>query len=194
MESTDGSGRLLAISDLHVGYAENRALVEKIRPTSDEDWLLVAGDVAETVADIRWTLELLAGRFRKVIWVPGNHELWTHQRDTITLRGVERYEHLVAMCREMGVTTPEDPYSVWAGPDGPAAIAPLFLLYDYSFLPDGCTTKEEDSRTRTAPGSCAPTSTCYTPIPIPAVRRGAGPEWLRPNAGWRRSPAISPWC
>ncbi|MCZ7462368.1 metallophosphoesterase family protein [Streptomyces sp. WMMC940] len=143
MESTDGRGRLLAISDLHVGYAENRALVEKIQPTSDEDWLLVAGDVAETVADIRWTLELLAGRFRKVIWAPGNHELWTHPADTTTLRGVERYEHLVAMCREMDVTTPEDPYPVWAGPDGRAAIAPLFLLYDYSFLPDGCTTKEE---------------------------------------------------
>ncbi|MGR6973979.1 metallophosphoesterase family protein [Streptomyces cynarae] len=143
MESTDGRGRLLAISDLHVGYAENRALVERMRPTSDEDWLLVAGDVAETVADIRWALELLAGRFGKVVWAPGNHELWTHQKDTVTLRGVERYEHLVAVCRELGVTTPEDPYPVWEGPGGPAVVAPLFLLYDYSFLPEGCTTKEQ---------------------------------------------------
>ena len=138
-----GAGQLLAISDLHIGYEENRALVERMRPGSDDDWLLVAGDVAETVADIRWALKTLAGRFRKVVWAPGNHELWTHPKDTVTLRGVARYDHLVEVCRELGVTTPEDPYPVWEGPGGPVAVAPLFLLYDYSFLPSGCTTKEE---------------------------------------------------
>ena len=40
----------------------------------------MAGDVAETVADIEWALRQLAGRFAKVIWVPGNHELWTTRR------------------------------------------------------------------------------------------------------------------
>ena len=66
-----GAGQLLAISDLHIGYQENRALVERMRPETDDDWLLVAGDVAETVADIRWALKTLAGRFRKVVWAPG---------------------------------------------------------------------------------------------------------------------------
>lgn len=130
----DGTGQLLAISDLHISYAENRALVEHMAPESDDDWLLVAGDVAETVADIRWALKTLASRFRKVVWAPGNHELWTHPKDAITLRGAARYEHLVELCRELGVTTPEDPYPVWDGPGGPVAVAPLFLLYDYSFL------------------------------------------------------------
>ncbi|MFI1206278.1 metallophosphoesterase family protein [Streptomyces sp. NPDC020802] len=143
MTTADRRGRLLAISDLHIGYAENRALVEAMRPETDDDWLLVAGDVAETVADIRWALETLTGRFRKVIWAPGNHELWTHPKDTVTLRGTARYDHLVELCRELGVTTPQDPYPVWEGPGGPVAVAPLFLLYDYSFLPAGCTTKEE---------------------------------------------------
>ena len=138
-----GPGQLLAISDLHIGYPENRALVERMRPASDEDWLLVAGDVSETVSDIRWALKTLASRFRKVIWTPGNHELWTHPSDPVTLRGVARYEHLVTLCRELGVTTPEDPYPLWEGPDGPIAIAPLFLLYDYSFLPQSCVTKEQ---------------------------------------------------
>ncbi|MEU1873337.1 MULTISPECIES: metallophosphoesterase [unclassified Streptomyces] len=136
-------GKLWAISDLHVGYEENRALVERMRPESDDDWLLVAGDVAETVSDIRWTLRILADRFRRVVWVPGNHELWTHPKDTVTLRGAARYAHLVEMCRDLGVTTPEDPYPVWEGAGGPAVVAPLFLLYDYSFLPPGCATKAE---------------------------------------------------
>src|SRR5260370_15852800 len=42
----------------------------------------------------------------------------------------------------MGVVTPEDPYPVWHGPGGPVTIAPLFLLYDYTFRPDGAATKE----------------------------------------------------
>jgi 3',5'-cyclic AMP phosphodiesterase CpdA len=138
-----GAAQLLAVSDLHIGYPENRSLVERMRPDTDDDWLLVAGDVAETVADVRWALETLAGRFRQVVWAPGNHELWTHPKDTVTLRGVARYEHLVQMCRDLGVLTPEDPYPVWDGPGGPVAVAPLFLLYDYSFLPAGCTTKEQ---------------------------------------------------
>jgi len=141
--TADGPGQLLAISDLHIGYTENRALVERMRPNTDADWLLVAGDVAETVADIRWALETLAGRFDKVIWAPGNHELWTHPKDTVTLRGEARYRHLVDVCRELGVITPEDPYPVWEGPGGPAVVAPLFLLYDYTWLPKGCLSKEE---------------------------------------------------
>ncbi len=44
--------RLLAVSDLHVGYAENRAIVEDLRPGSDGDWLIVAGDVAERIDDV----------------------------------------------------------------------------------------------------------------------------------------------
>ncbi|MGI5459567.1 metallophosphoesterase family protein [Streptomyces sp. CA-249302] len=138
-----GAGQLLAISDLHIGYAENRALVEAMQPETDDDWLLVAGDVSETVSDIRWALKTLAGRFAKVIWVPGNHELWTHPKDPVTLRGVARYEHLVDMCRDLGVVTPEDPYPIWDGPGGPVVVAPLFLLYDYSFLPSGFVTKAQ---------------------------------------------------
>lgn len=134
---------LLAASDLHVGYAENREVVQDLRPESPQDWLLVAGDVAERFESVKWTFEVLRERFAKVIWAPGNHELWTPPDDPVTLRGVERYEALVEVARELDVLTPEDPYAEWPGADGPVTIAPLFLLYDYTFRPDGCATKEE---------------------------------------------------
>ncbi|MFG1619070.1 metallophosphoesterase family protein [Nonomuraea wenchangensis] len=136
-------GRLLAVSDLHVTYDENRAIVQELKPSAPGDWLLVAGDVADGLEDIRWALRLLAGRFERVVWTPGNHELWTPHGDPPELRGVARYEHLVAMCRELGVLTPEDPYPLWEGPGGPVRIVPLFLLYDYTFLPPGTSSKEE---------------------------------------------------
>jgi 3',5'-cyclic AMP phosphodiesterase CpdA len=137
------TSRLLALSDLHVGHPKNRAIVEGMAPGGDGDWLLIAGDVGENFADIVWALGVLSSRFAKVVWVPGNHELWTRRADPVTARGEERYRMLVEACRGLGVSTPEDPYPVWDGPDGPVTVAPLFLGYDYSFLPDGAASKEE---------------------------------------------------
>jgi predicted phosphodiesterase len=134
---------LLAVSDLHVAYEENRSVVQALRPSSDDDWLIVAGDVGEMFDDIVSTLTLLSRRFARVVWAPGNHELWTPRRDPVQLRGVERYLRLVEMCRGIGVLTPEDPYTVWHGDGGPVTVAPLFLLYDYSFRAAGIATKEQ---------------------------------------------------
>src|SRR5882757_6643104 len=106
-------GRLFGVSDLHVAYAENRAIVEAIQPRSSSDWLLVAGDVGETVEDIKWALGIVKSRFEKVIWTPGNHELWTTRDDPVQLRGQHRYQHLVEVCRELGVVTPDDPFQIW---------------------------------------------------------------------------------
>jgi 3',5'-cyclic AMP phosphodiesterase CpdA len=134
---------LAAVSDLHVSYQENREIVEGLHAEDPSDWLLVAGDVGEHVADVEWALSVLRERFATVVWVPGNHELWTVPDDAVQLRGVERYDALVETCRRIGVVTPEDPYPTWDGPGGPVTVVPLFLGYDYTWRPDGCATKEE---------------------------------------------------
>ena len=169
MADADAAGpRLLAVSDLHVGFAENREIVAGLRAPSPEDWLIVAGDVGEFAADIEWALGTLRERFAEVIWVPGNHELWTHRRETLALRGVERYEHLVAMCRRLGVHTPEDPYPVWQDAGAPLVIAPLFLLYDYTFLPDGAATKAEGLERAYAAGIVGNDETMLHADPYPS--------------------------
>ena len=146
-------GSLLAVSDLHVGHPDNRAIVEAMKPAQDDDWLIVAGDVGEFVEHIEQTLALLAGRFETVVWTPGNHELWTHPRDPVTLRGEARYRRLVEICRGLGVHTPEDPYPVWRRPDGrPVTVAPLFTLYDYTWRPVGTETKEQSLAVAQAAG------------------------------------------
>jgi 3',5'-cyclic AMP phosphodiesterase CpdA len=160
--------RLLALSDLHVRFPENRRIVENLRPESDADWLLVAGDVGERFADIEWALGTLSRRFATVVWVPGNHELWTHPRDEVQLRGEERYAHLVRLCRSLGVLTPEDPYPVWPGVGGPVTIAPLFLLYDYTFRPPGTTSKEEGLARAYASGAVCTDEWLLHPDPYPS--------------------------
>jgi 3',5'-cyclic AMP phosphodiesterase CpdA len=126
--------RLLAISDLHIGHRQNR---EALRTLGDypDDWLIVAGDAGESAEHLRLALAELAPRFARVLWVPGNHELWCPAGVTDRTRGQARYEELVAICREAGVLSPEDPYPAWP-PDPHVVIVPMFLLYDYGFRPD----------------------------------------------------------
>lgn len=161
--------QLLAISDLHVGHEENRPIVDGLRPDHPGDWLIVAGDVAENVADIEATLSLLKSRFDTVIWVPGNHELWTTSKDAVQLKGVERYEHLVQICRGLGVLTPEDEFPVWTGAGGPVRIAPLFVLYDYTFRIDGVNTKEESLAAAHEAGIVCTDEYMLHPDPYPSI-------------------------
>jgi hypothetical protein len=163
----DMTASLLAVSDLHVSYRENREAVDRIRPDSDGDWLIVAGDVGELFDDIARTLELLRDRFAKVIWAPGNHELWTHPTDPLRLRGDERYRALVDLCRRLGVATPEDEFPVWDGEDGPVVVAPLFVLYDYSWLAPGATTKEESLKIAHEAGVVCTDEMMLFPDPYP---------------------------
>lgn len=126
--------KLHAISDLHVGFKDNLIALTEL-PTHPNDWLILCGDIAETPQQLEVALQILEKKFAQLIWVPGNHELWTVPRDSL-IRGVARYEMLVELCRRHGVLTPEDPYPIWQGEGGPHLLAPLFLLYDYSFRPD----------------------------------------------------------
>src|SRR5215211_1700469 len=124
---------LMAISDLHVEVPENRDFITGVQPGHEGDWLIVCGDAGEMIEEVEWCLDTLADRFAKVVWVPGNHELWTRPDDPVQLRGDDRYRHIVRHCRDQGIATPEDPYPVWEGDGGPVVVAPLFTLYDYSF-------------------------------------------------------------
>jgi 3',5'-cyclic AMP phosphodiesterase CpdA len=159
---------LFAISDLHVDHEENRELVREMRPRCEGDWLIVCGDVADSLARFEWALRELRERFATVIWVPGNHELLTYKDDPSGLRGEARYRHLVELCREMGVLTPEDPYPVWPGPDGPVRVAPLFLLYDYSFGHNVGATKEEALRRAQEAGVICVDEFLLHPDPYPS--------------------------
>jgi 3',5'-cyclic AMP phosphodiesterase CpdA len=136
-------GSLFATSDLHSSFSENRRIIDGMRPESSDDWLIVAGDVDDTFSKIEKTLSLLRGRYAKVIWTPGNHELWTLRDDPVQLRGAARYQALVQMCRDNDILTPEDEFAIWPDPNGPVTIVPLFLLYDHSWLAPGTINKKE---------------------------------------------------
>ena len=125
--------RLWAISDLHLGVPSNRAALRDLR-AQPEDWLILAGDVCESLPLFAEALGLLAGRFARVLWVPGNHELWLTDRDAGRPDSPAKYAALVAAARQAGVDTPEDPWPRWPGG---VVVALLFTTFDYSFRPAG---------------------------------------------------------
>jgi predicted phosphodiesterase len=119
--------RLLAISDLHTDFRENKQLLEQISPQAyQQDILIAAGDISDNFDTLQSTLALLRSRFMKVFYVPGNHELWV-RRGVHT--SVEKFYRVLAMCETLAVQTkPEQVDGVW--------IVPLFSWYDPRFDED----------------------------------------------------------
>ena len=127
--------RLWAVSDLHLSHPRNRRAFDAF-PSYPDDWLILAGDIVDGYHRFDWCLDSLKRKFRQLVWVPGNHELWARPGGADEPRGVALYEKLVAIARDHGVITPEDHYPEFPHPSGTVLIVPLFLLYDYSFRPD----------------------------------------------------------
>ena len=156
-----------------------------------DDWLIVAGDVGEKPEHLVLALDTLVPRFARVIWTPGNHDLWCPPgASPIARAGQARYDELVAICRACGVLTPEDPYLGMAGRARHVhrADVPALRLQ----LPAaGRARRTRPSRGRARPASCPATSRCSIPrrgrrSPAGATRaatsRRRGSTRCRPDA------------
>jgi predicted phosphodiesterase len=133
------TGKLYAIADIHLSFPGNREAWSKLKPHPD-DGLILCGDVGESIEHVRLAFSTAANCFDAVWWCPGNHELYTLPSQSNTnLRGEYKYQQCVELAREFDIITPEDDFVVWEGRGGPAVIAPIFTLYDYSFKPDDIT-------------------------------------------------------
>ena len=106
--------------------------------------------------------------------MPGNHELWTRAGDPVALRGEDRYEHLVSSAAR-SASSPRRTRSRSGRAGGPAVVAPLFLLYDYSFLPEGTATAEEGLAAAYRAGVVCTDEHLLAPDPYPTAPRGARP-------------------
>lgn len=95
--------RVFAVSDLHTDFPENLRVVERVpRGEFRDDALIVAGDVADAPEIIEATLALLCARFRRVFFVPGNHELWVRGSEGSS---VEKFHRVLELCEGLGVET-----------------------------------------------------------------------------------------
>jgi 3',5'-cyclic AMP phosphodiesterase CpdA len=126
--------RLFAISDLHLANNLNRTALLNL-PAFTDDWLILAGDIGETTEHLKFALSILTLKFKQIVWVPGNHDLWTFPLNEFDAKGENKYLQLVEICQSFNVITPEDQYPKVFLHSQQYIIAPSFILYDYSFRP-----------------------------------------------------------
>lgn len=117
--------RVLALSDLHLDFRDNRAKFEALSAVEyTDDALLLGGDLTHDLGLLESALANAREKFAQVFFVPGNHELWL--REDRFADSWAKFEHILSMCREIGVRT--DPARIESG-EAAVWIVPLFSWY-----------------------------------------------------------------
>lgn len=119
--------RVYALSDLHVDYTRNMSLIQEISDIEyADDILLLAGDISDNLDRLKICLTHLRAKFRRVFFVPGNHDLWVRRQECVD--SIAKFWRIMDICQSLGVETSpakvadsEDTAGVW--------IVPLYSWY-----------------------------------------------------------------
>jgi predicted phosphodiesterase len=118
--------RVFALSDIHVDYDQNAEWIAKLSLVEyQDDVLILAGDVSDVQRLLYWCLNTLSKRFKKVLFVPGNHDLWV-MRDAHDKNSLQKFDDVCALVQSSGA-------SMQAFRERGMSIIPLLAWYDYSF-------------------------------------------------------------
>lgn len=163
--------RVFAVSDIHTDFKKNWALIARLSDSEfQNDALILAGDVADRLETIRNTLSLLRSKFKRVFYVPGNHELWVRGERFDSL---EKFSLIVELCAELGIDTrPACMAGLW--------VVPLLSWYESRFdvEPNGDDTGLEswgDFRFCRWPGEIGVLSDHFTRMNEPDIKAYNGP-------------------
>jgi len=118
--------RVFAVSDLHVDYKPNRQWVAGLsRQDYKDDILILAGDLSDSLDHIEECLTALALRFKRVLYIPGNHEMWILRNSDLT-NSIAKFMEVVRVAQRSGAST--ECLRLHQ-----LTIVPLLGWYDYSF-------------------------------------------------------------
>ena len=117
--------RIFAVSDIHLDYDLNVDwLLNLSKFDYQDDILILAGDISDAPRLLELCFKNLATRFKKVLYVPGNHDLWVFRTHEPT--SLEKYTRVRDIAGAAGVSM--EPFH-----QGSLSIVPLLSWYDYSF-------------------------------------------------------------
>lgn len=117
--------KIYVVSDVHIDYEANRKWVSNLSSVDYlEDILLLCGDVSDELDLLERCFSELTKKFFKVLYVPGNHELWVVRNKSLT--SIEKYYQICRLADANGILM--KPFS-WRH----LSIIPLQSWYDFSF-------------------------------------------------------------
>jgi predicted phosphodiesterase len=118
--------RVFALSDIHIDYDVNTRWIANLSTAEyQHDVLILAGDVTHTLRRLEWCLGTLAKRFKKVLFVPGNHDLWVIPENR-EKNSLQKFDDVCAVAESSGA-------SMHAFRVRGVSIIPLLGWYDYTF-------------------------------------------------------------
>jgi len=138
------STRIWALSDV---FFDQHGVPEWCKSLSSsffrDDVLVLAGNLADSLPQLRFALTVLKSKFRRIFYVPGNHDLWVRRVTLQTiLKGenvkdeqrslidsVSKLLEVLQVCDEMGIETA--PAEVAAG----VFVVPMYSWYSRDFVP-----------------------------------------------------------
>ena len=93
--------RIFAVSDLHIDYDENQQFVDNLSFVDHtHDVLVLAGDVSDKMQTLEKTFQTLKKRFKEVLYVPGNHDLWVAR--SYGMNSLEKFSFIIELGRRVG--------------------------------------------------------------------------------------------
>jgi len=118
--------RVFALSDIHIDYDVNAKWIANLSNAEYlDDALILAGDVTDSRRLLEWCLSALAKRFKKVLFTPGNHDLWVIREDH-EMNSLRKFDEVRAIVESSGASM--QPFR-----ERGVEIIPLMGWYDYSF-------------------------------------------------------------
>ncbi len=129
--------RIATVSDLHVDFAENREAVVKLAVEihrRQPDLVVIAGDVSHRNNHIEAALLAFQQVAPKVVYLPGNHDLWTEVPDARLIPELDTWRRYRVELRQLAEAKgahylPARPYLA-----GSVALVGTCGWYDYSLL------------------------------------------------------------
>ena len=120
------------MSDLHLDCPGNEGWLGTLEARPD-DALIVAGDAAVRLDELRAALATLAGLYKHVVFVPGNHELWLTNASgsldaTTHADSIAKFFAILELCDELGVWTHAVTFN------GACLVLPLFSWHAPDFV------------------------------------------------------------
>lgn len=121
--------KIFAISDVHYDHPGNEEWVHSISSTRFlDDILIVAGNVADARRPLLKGLTALRAKFRRVFYMPGNHEMWIHPSEKEKFPdSLCKLWSILQACDELDIDV--TPAAVGTG----LFICPLFSWYSATF-------------------------------------------------------------
>lgn len=117
--------RVFAISDIHVDFEENFHWFRNLSCSDyQDDVLILAGDVTHILPLFHKALTSMRKRFLEVLYIPGNHDLWTNGSQV--KHSFEKLQLIKNITADCGVRL--EPFHFSS-----LSIIPLYGWYDYSF-------------------------------------------------------------